>query len=328
MADAEAALDEAGSAFCDEAQGYIEAIDRYGKIFDETSATVGDVRALGEDLEEPRDTTTAAAQAVLDAHDALNEANQELFEAQSALVDAKAEASYKPKKKQKTPSPAPTASPEVPQATVDRVEVAESDLEDASKGITDQTPLVEATESFTSAAFALEAAWLNLFLDAGCLSDDQSAEAVAAIRQYTIALQTDLTTAGYFKAEVDGVYGPKTVTAVESLQEDAGLPVTGFVDRATRVALDEALAEEGQSAASQAQIETSSVQTVLTLAGYWSAPIDGEWTPELEAALKEFQKDLGVEQTGALDAATLAAIEEMLVTVEPLAGDASPSPAS
>ena len=328
MTEAEASLDEAGSAFCDEARDYIEAIDRYGKIFDETGATVGDVRTLGEDLEEPRDTTTAAAQAVLDAHEALNEANQELFDARSALAEAKAEASDEPKKKQKTPSPAPTSSPEVPQASVDRVEVAESDLEDASEGITDQTPLAEATESFTSAAFALEAAWLNLFLDAGCLTDEQSAEAVAAIRRYTVALQTDLTTAGYFKAEVDGVYGPKTVAAVESLQEDAGLRVTGFVDQATRLALDEALAEEGQSAASQAQVETASVQTVLTLAGYWSAPIDGEWTPELETALKEFQKDLGVEQTGALDAPTLAALEEMLVTVEPHSGVASPSAAS
>ena len=255
----------------------------------------------------------------------MNEANQALVEARTALAEAKVAASDKPDKKAKTPSPAPTSSPDVPQASVDRVEVAESDLEAASEGITDQTPLDEATESFTSAAFALEAAWLNLFLDAGCLTDEQSSEAVAAIRQYTIALQTDLKAAGYLDAEVDGVYGPDTVAAVEALQEGAELPVTGFVDRGTRVALDEALAQEGQSAASQAQIETSSVQTVLTLAGYWSAPIDGEWTPELEAALKEFQKDLGVEQTGALDAATLAALEEMLVTVEPHTGVPSPS---
>jgi peptidoglycan hydrolase-like protein with peptidoglycan-binding domain len=54
------------------------------------------------------------------------------------------------------------------------------------------------------------------------------------------------------------------------------------------------------------------VQTVLSLAGYWNGPIDGNWTPELTAALKKFQTDLGVQPTGAVDAATIAAFEDAL----------------
>ena len=57
VADAEAALEEAGAAFCAEAKDYITAIDRYGKAFDDETATVGDIETLGDDLGRPRDST-------------------------------------------------------------------------------------------------------------------------------------------------------------------------------------------------------------------------------------------------------------------------------
>ena len=50
LAEANAALEQAGTAFCAEAKDYIGAIDRYGKIFDEQVATVGDLKTLGADL--------------------------------------------------------------------------------------------------------------------------------------------------------------------------------------------------------------------------------------------------------------------------------------
>ena len=51
---------------------------------------------------------------------------------------------------------------------------------------------------------------------------------------------------------------------------------------------------------------------MLTLTGFWQGPIDGVWTDELTAALQEFQTALGVEPTGVVDAATLAAFEQAL----------------
>jgi murein L,D-transpeptidase YcbB/YkuD len=326
--DAQAALDQANSAFCTEAKGYLTAIDQYGKAFDDSAATVGDVKTLGADLAQPRESTTAAAQAVLDAHDALNEANQELADAQAALAAAKASASGKPGK---TPASTPSftpSSPEVPTATVDRVKKAEADLEAASQGITDQTPVREAAETFTSAAFALEVSWLDLFADAGCLTQEQSKEANAAVREYTTALQKSLKTAGYFQGEVDGVYGPETVKAVEGLQEDSGLPVTGLVDRATSAALDQAVANKAGSAAAQESIEATAVQTTLKIAGYWTGPIDGEWTPALTDALMEFQKALGVKPTGAVDAATLAALEKALEERPSTSPSSTPAPST
>jgi murein L,D-transpeptidase YcbB/YkuD len=309
--EAAAALEQAGATFCGEAKDYILAIDRYGKLFTDGAATVGDVQTLGADLAEPRESTATAAQGVLGAHDALNAANQELADARSALASAQASAppGRSPVPPVKVP---PSSSPQVPSASVERVKQAESDLEAASEGINAATPLRQAGETYTSAAFALEAAWINLFADASCLTDEQSKEAASAVRDYTTALQKRLKEAEYYDGEVDGVYGPETVKAVEDLQREAGLPVTGLVDRATSMALDDAVSTKGGEAATEDLVEATSVQTALKLAGYWPGAIDGEWTPELTDALQEFQADLGVEPTGVVDAATLAALEEAL----------------
>jgi murein L,D-transpeptidase YcbB/YkuD len=320
--EAKATLKAANSAFCGQAKDYIGAIDRYGKVFGDSAATVGDVKTMGADLGQPKAETVSAAQAVQDAQEALTAAKQELADAEAALAAAQASASGTP---QKTPSPAESVqppSPKVQTASVDRVKKAESDLEDASQGITDQTPLTEAAETFNAAAFALEISWLNLFADADCLSDEQSKEAQAAIHDYTAALQKSLKTAGYYQGEVDGVYGPETVKAVESLQQDAGLTVTGLVDRATSAALDAAVSGKNASASAEDAIEATSVQTTLKLAGYWDGPIDGQWSPELTDALKEFQTALGVKPTGVVDAATLGALEKALNAPPP----SSPTP--
>src|SRR5262249_47473952 len=48
--------------------------------------------------------------------------------------------------------------------------------------------------------------------------------------------------------EIDGEYGPITATAVRSFQTDHRLPVTGIADKATRAALDGAVAQRGGTA--------------------------------------------------------------------------------
>ena len=162
----------------------------------------------------------------------------------------------------------------VPQATIDRVQQAEDDLARISEDIDEETPLVEAAADFNAAALSLEIAWLNLLNDAGCLTDEQQAQAAEALGAYTTALQTDLTTAGYDPGPIDGVYGPKTVAAVQQLQKDSGLKETGFVDEATSRALQAKLAEVGQ----QQALQTAQVQRILTIVGFWDGPVDGVWT--------------------------------------------------
>jgi peptidoglycan hydrolase-like protein with peptidoglycan-binding domain len=302
------AFTDAQAAFCESSKTYITAVDQYGKLFDTSAVTVGDVKNAGADLVKPRETVQASADKVVTARDDVAKAEKELADAEAALAAAQSSGSSKAP----TSTSTTTTAPLVPPATVDRVKKAEDDLAAAQKGITDQTPLVQATAQYNAAAFSLQVAWLRLFADAGCLTDQQQIDAETAVRDYTVALQNALHTAGYYEGEVDGVYGPTTVDAVEQLQTAAGLTVTGLVDKATGAALDAAVAAKGGAVAATVLTHTASVQSTLKLAGYWTGPVDGVWTPELTDALKEFQTALGVPATGAVDAATLAALEQAI----------------
>ena len=225
--EARSAFDEASAAFCEDSTSYVDAVDRYGSVTSDAAVTVGDVTTAGADLEEPREAVRSSADGVVEARDEVAGAEQELAEAEADLAEAQSG----------TTDPATgtttTTEPLVPAATVDLVEDAEDDLASAFEGVTPSTPLTDASEQVNAAAFAVEVAWLRLFADAGCLSDEQQEEAVTAVVEYTTAVQTSLQTAGYYDGDVDGVYGPETVDAVEALQTDNDLPVTGLVDRAT-----------------------------------------------------------------------------------------------
>jgi peptidoglycan hydrolase-like protein with peptidoglycan-binding domain len=321
VAAAETALSEAEEAqaaareqFCGDATTYVEAIDRYGKLFNDDDATVGDVKTGGADLAEPQEAVASAADAVSAARSDVASAQAELAAAQAELATAQAGASGA-STSSTTPSESTTTTL-VPAATVTRVQQAEEELATTAEGITDATPLSRATVEFNSAAFALEIAWLKLLADAGCFSEEQQSQAVAQVTEYTITLQTQLQQAGYYQGPIDGIYGPLTVDAVKQLQADSDLPTTGVVDQATARALDEKLAELGEQGAAQARTQTAAVQTMLTLTGFWTGPIDGEWSDELTVALMNFQTELGVEPTGGIDAATLAGIQQALAALD------------
>jgi murein L,D-transpeptidase YcbB/YkuD len=322
LADAEAEATATAAAFCEASSTYITALDRYGDVLNETAPTVGDVKDAGKDLTAPAEDAKAAADAAVSAREQVTQAEQDLADAQAALAAAEASAAGETPsdvKPSQVPSPEPAAAP----ATVARVEQAEADFAAAQAGITDKTPLVQAAEQFNSAAVALEMSWLVLFAEIGCLTDAQQEQAATAVRDYTVALQQDLADAGYYKGEVDGVYGPETVAAVQALQKANGLPETGTVDKATEAALRSELEAAGAAAAQEEMASTAALQQTLKLAGYWDGPVDGVWTDELTDALKEFQTDLGVEPTGEVDAATIAAFEQALA-----AAQATPSPSA
>jgi peptidoglycan hydrolase-like protein with peptidoglycan-binding domain len=305
---AEEAAADASAALCTSASDYITAIDRYGDVLTDSPATVGDVRTAGADLVDPSEDVQSAAgdvtrtqKDVVDAQEALADAQEKLAAAEAAAATDGAT----PEPAEPAPDPTTTV-PSVPAATIDRVKQAESDFESAADGVDDATPLTEAAEEFNSAAVALESAWIQLFLQSGCLSDDDQAEAAEAVGAYTTSLQRALTDAGYDPGPVDGLYGPKTVSAVKELQADSELPETGTLDKATDAALRVKLAEAGVDEATT----TAALQQTLKLAGYWDGEIDGVWSDELTAAIEQVQTDLGIEVTGVVDARTIAAAQD------------------
>jgi murein L,D-transpeptidase YcbB/YkuD len=319
LTDAESAFIAASTAFCESARSYVVSVDRYGDVLNATAPTVGDVRDAGEDLTGPREDAMAAAEKAIEANQAVVDAQNDLADAQAALDRAtmSSGATGSPGSAAVSPSHA-TAAPLVGTATVNRVKAAESEFEAAVNGVTNQTPLTRASQEFNAAAVALEMSWLRLFADAGCLTDPQQEQAEAAVADYTAALQQALAQAGYYDGAVDGVYGPATVDGVKALQQAHGLPVTGSVDKATQSALQGDLQKVGGAAAQEAVASAAAVQQTLKLAGFWDGPVDGNWTTALTAALKEFQKHLGVKPTGTVDAATVAALENAIVSASPV----------
>jgi peptidoglycan hydrolase-like protein with peptidoglycan-binding domain len=324
LEDAQASFAASSRAFCDATATYITALDRYGDLLTPTASTVGDVKQGGADLAQPQEDAMSGAEAAVAAQQAVVDAEQELAEAEVALAAQKKSGSAATTTQPETSSPTPLA----PAASVTRVQQAEAQFSTAQQGISDETSLALASQQFNAAAVALEMSWLQLFADAGCLTDEQEKQAQKAVSDYTSTLQTSLHDAGYYDEDIDGVYGPATVDAVQALQEAHGLPVTGTVDKATAAALEEDLAAKGGAVAQQAAASTAAVQQTLKLAGYWDGPVDGTWTPALTDALKAFQTELGVKATGTVDAATVAALEKAIAqaTPEPSASGSSEGP--
>ena len=62
VTDSQEALEAAGEQFCVDAESYIEVLDRYGKLFTDDAATVGDIQTLGADLVEPRETVASVGE--------------------------------------------------------------------------------------------------------------------------------------------------------------------------------------------------------------------------------------------------------------------------
>jgi peptidoglycan hydrolase-like protein with peptidoglycan-binding domain len=266
-------VEAAQAQFCADVEAYVTALDTYGGLFSDTALTVGDVRTAGEDLEPARDAVQSSADQFREAVDS----------------DPTAGVSIE------------IVEPE----TLEAVRSADAAFTAAIEGIDEETPVTEAGVSFTSAAYALEVAWVRVFADAGCFDDSDEAEAKQWVADYVAALQTDLQAAGYYTGEIDGLYGPGTIDAVERLQAATGLPVTGLPDPATQAALNAALGGIGSA-------QTGAIQGILITLGYYPGPVDGQWSPQLEEALKAFQTDLGVPATGIVDAETLRAFEDAL----------------
>ena len=275
--------------FCNTSASYVQALDRYGRLFTEEGATVGDLRVSGKELSDSR-------AAVEEAAAELQAAN----EATVASVNAEAASS--------SSVTGDTAKPlivEVDDASIARLASSESEFVDALAGVDDSTPVVDASIEVSSAGYQLQVAWLVLLNDVGCFEGQAQSDALTATRDYVSALQADLQSAGFYDGAVDGVYGPITVTAVEALQRQAGLPVTGLLDRASQAALADLLA--GQKSA-----QVSALQGLLTALGYWTEPIDGIWSDDVANALAKLQVGLGLEPTGQMDVATLRAIQETM----------------
>jgi uncharacterized surface protein with fasciclin (FAS1) repeats len=268
----EISVEEAQAQFCADVEEYVGVLDTYGGLFEDVDLTVGDVRSAADDLDAARETVQESAATFQEAVEADPDSPVSI-----ELLDAD---------------------------SIPNVQEAEENFDAAVAGVNDRTPVLDAGVQVTSAAYALQVAWVRLFSDAGCIEDE--AEATEWVSSYVSALQTDLATIGLYTGKIDGIYGPRTIEAVERLQEEAGLEVTGLPDPATQRALAERLGQ-------QESAQVAALQGILTATGHYTGPVDGVWSDAVEDALKALQTELGVPATGVVDAATMRAFEAALI---------------
>jgi branched-chain amino acid transport system substrate-binding protein len=140
-------------------------------------------------------------------------------------------------------------------------------------------------------------------IDLAALDRQAAAYAAAA---FITQLQQALRFLGFYDGPIDGLSSDELTAAIAAFQTSVGLPATGVVDAATEAALRAALGEYGDLLSSS----TLGLQQLLTELGFYSGPLDGVWSPELTAAIRALQVELGVPPTGVIDAATIRAAYE------------------
>ena len=148
-------------------------------------------------------------------------------------------------------------------------------------------------------------------------------------------LQTDLTTLGYYWADITGSFGTKTEAAVKLFQQQNGLTADGVAGTKTLNAIASAIAKKGgtssasSSSSSSATLKLNSqgtkvsqLQTDLKQLGYYYADITGNFGEKTEAAVKAFQEAYKLTADGVAGAKTLSAIA---AAVEKAGGSVSSS---
>ena len=130
-------------------------------------------------------------------------------------------------------------------------------------------------------------------------------------------VQENLRDLGYPAGTPDGRLGPQTRTAIKNFQRDRNLNATGDLNDETRSALDTAIEQRGGSDIASGDATTGPVtaatvrrvQGQLDKLGYPVGRINGDLGPETRTAIRNFQRDKGLNATGELDAQTRAALE-------------------
>lgn len=134
-------------------------------------------------------------------------------------------------------------------------------------------------------------------------------------------LQQDLTTLGYYWADITGNFGSKTEAAVKNFQQKNNLTADGVAGSKTLSAIASAVARQGGTSASSGYpsgttlklnsqgASVTQLQTDLKQLGYYYGSITGNFGDKTEDAVKEFQKDKGLPADGVAGSKTLAAVK-------------------
>ena len=116
------------------------------------------------------------------------------------------------------------------------------------------------------------------------------------------------------------IFTPQVSDAVAAFQQARGLTITGAIDDATNIALEEARWKLGdrslrlESPAMRGD-DVATLQSRLVDMGFNPGRVDGIFGPLTEGAIKEFQKSIGVKVDGICGPGTIIGLMRLMRTV-------------
>ena len=133
-------------------------------------------------------------------------------------------------------------------------------------------------------------------------------------------VQRQLLAGGYYKGAVDGVAGKRTRQAIEAYQQAMGMEMTGepsatlaehirYTRRIAEASLFTGAVEPDPGAGARARIRR--IQTGLAELAYSPGEISGELTDRTRVAIKSFQHDRGLDETGEISATLLTELGKL-----------------
>lgn len=140
--------------------------------------------------------------------------------------------------------------------------------------------------------------------------EDAGTAAASLVRE----TQRELAALGLYRGNVDGRDGLQLRQAIEAYERANGMDVTG---RSSPMLLDHLrLARQiraaAMPAASPATIDVRSVQEGLARLGYAPGPADGTLGPRTREAIRTFERDRNLDETGAITDGLVQEIERVL----------------
>lgn len=124
-------------------------------------------------------------------------------------------------------------------------------------------------------------------------------------------IQRALSKSGYYTFAIDGVNGKRTRDAISAYQQANGLDVTGeaSAELVDHIKLTQTIIEAVGSTEKAEETEAGTItkaQTGLSELGYLQGPADGTLSAETREAIRSFEHDRGLPETGNVSPALLA----------------------